>query len=180
MSLYTKRGDEGDTDLFSGERVSKVHPLIEAYGTVDELNSLLGLAESLLPEEDTDLAEGIIEVQNHLHIICANLADRQPEDRPEIQEHHVERLEAHIDELEEDLPPLRSFILPGGCPAGAQFHHARAVCRRAERTVIRAAEVEEVDGEIIRYLNRLSDLLFVLARSINHRQKQTERSPSYE
>lgn len=180
MSLYTKRGDEGNTDLFSGERVSKAHPLIEAYGTVDELNSLLGLAESRLPEGGDDLTEGTLEVQNHLHIICAHLADRRPEDRPGIQQHHVERLEALIDELEEDLPPLRSFVLPGGCPAGAGFHHARAVCRRAERTVIRAAEGEEVDGDIIRYLNRLSDLLFVMARTVNHRRGETERPPSYE
>ncbi len=180
MTLYTKRGDEGNTDLFSGERVSKTHPRIEAYGTVDELNSHLGMAESLLEDGEEDLASCVEEVQNHLHIICANLADREPEDRPEIRDEHVQRLESHIDGLEEELPSLTAFILPGGCPAGAAFHQARAVCRRAERTVVRAAESEQVDGSVIRYVNRLSDLLFVLARSVNHRREEPERSPSYE
>lgn len=183
MPIYTKRGDEGQTDLFSGERVSKTDPRIEAYGTVDELNCTVGLALSGLPSSERDVTENLKTIQNHLHVICANLANtKEDPDRPRIGDPHVERLEESIDRFQEELPPLQSFLLPGGTEAGAQLHVARSVCRRAERRVIGAVEhgEDEIDPGNVRYLNRLSDLLFVLARLVNVRGGETENAPSYD
>lgn len=181
-TVYTGRGDEGDTDLFSGERVAKTNPRIEAYGSVDELNSVVGVACSFLENQHDDLEEHLITVQNHLHVICANLANTEPEDdQPAIGDEDVDWMEQLIDDLEETLPKLTSFILPGGVRAASHLHHARSVCRRAERRVQQAIESAEepINLTNLKYLNRLSDLLFTLARSVNHRHNHPERSPDY-
>lgn len=180
MTIYTKRGDRGKTDLFSGERVQKTNERIEAYGAVDELNSSLGVARSFLEEECEDVSEIILQLQSHLHMICANLANTSSdEDRPEITEEHLESMEDQIDELEESLPPLTNFILAGGVPGGSHLHEARTICRRAERRAVQAAENHVISGGVIKYLNRLSDLLFVMARTVNHRNDQSEKEPDY-
>lgn len=183
MPIYTKRGDGGQTDLFSGERVSKTDPRIEAYGTVDELNCVVGLASSKLMDVEEDVTEVLRTIQNHLHVICANLANtREDPERPSIGDDHIENLEDSIDRLQEELPTLQSFLLPGGTETGARLHVARSVCRRAERRVIGAVEHGEVeiDPGNVRYLNRLSDLLFVLARTVNVRAGEPEPSPQYD
>lgn len=180
MPVYTRRGDEGQTDLFSGERVSKTDSRIEGYGCVDELNTLLGVVLSHL-EDQGDLTEDVETVQNKLHVICANLANTDPDsDRPEIDDGDVGELEDRIDELNEELPPLKAFILPGGSQPGSFLHHARSVCRRAERRVIKISEEEDISAGVVKYLNRLSDYLFVAARAVNHRLGETESNPSYE
>lgn len=180
MKIYTKRGDKGRTDLFSGERVGKTNLLIEAYGTVDELNAILGVAESNLPAQFSDLKSGLIRIQDHLHIICARLANTTPKsEHPTISEEHIQWLEERCDFFTEQTPKLKHFILPGGHPAAASLHQARTVCRRAERRVIAAAEKYDVDNKIITYLNRLSDLLFLYARFVNHKTGTTEQKPKY-
>lgn len=181
MTVYTKRGDEGNTDLFSGERVSKSDTRIEAYGAVDELNSLLGMAISTLNDDESDQESFLVTVQNHLHTICASLANSETDKGdPDITPDHVEFLEDRIDELEEELPKLQAFILPGGSEPGSTLHYARSVCRRAERSVIRAHEEHQVNPHLIKYINRLSDSLFVEARLVNHRRSETEANPSYD
>ncbi len=169
MKIYTKTGDQGQTGLFGGPRVSKDAPRIEAYGTVDELNSVLGVARSLLAGGEID--ELLRSLQNELFALGAQLATPDP------AAHHtamigpaqIAGLEAAIDRHELALEPLSQFILPGGTPAAAQLHLARTVCRRAERRLVTLSHVPEeaVAGELIVYLNRLSDLLFVLARAVN-------------
>jgi cob(I)alamin adenosyltransferase len=161
--IYTRLGDGGETHLGDMSRVPKTHPRIEAYGTVDELNAQLGLlmAGDVLPDE---LRPWIERIQNDLFDIGADLAvppggDR---DRLRVSDTQTAWLEERCDEVNERLEPLRSFLLPGGSPAGAQLHVCRTVCRRAER---RALEVDDVTPEAVRYLNRLSDLLFILARA---------------
>jgi cob(I)alamin adenosyltransferase len=168
MKIYTKTGDSGDTGLFGGPRVPKDDLRIEAYGTVDELNAQLGLArsESLPPDVDALLGR----LQNELFVVGAELATPQPHPHvPRIEAAHVAALEQAIDQAEAQLPPLREFILPGGTRAAALLHVARAVCRRAERRVVRLSrrEGENVSPQVVVYLNRLSDLLFVLARQMN-------------
>ncbi|MGH9380261.1 MAG: cob(I)yrinic acid a,c-diamide adenosyltransferase [Thermoanaerobaculia bacterium] len=165
--IYTRSGDDGSTGLGTGERVSKADLRIEAYGTVDELNSHLGRArvQELSPAVETLLAE----VQGELFVLGAELAAARSGDRLElrIEQAAVDELEAAIDRFQEELEPLRHFILPGGTAAAAELHVARTVCRRAERGLVRLGAAEEVRPEAIRYLNRLSDLLFVLARYEN-------------
>lgn len=181
MSVYTGRGDEGNTDLFSGERVSKSDARIEAYGSVDELNSLLGMVISGLDDTESEYEEFLLTVQNHLHTICASLANSETaEEDPDITPEHVEFLEDRIDQLEEELPKLQAFILPGGSRPGSTLHYARSVCRRAERAIIRAHEEHRVNPHLIKYVNRLSDSLFVEARSINQLRGETEENPSYD
>jgi len=178
MDIYTGRGDEGDTDLRDMSRVSKASPRIEAYGTVDELNAFVG---SVRPTGHDDVDELLREVQNHLHVVQADFANPDPdEDDPQIREAHVRDLEDSIDEFDAELDPLQSFILPGGSDAGARLHQARAVCRRAERRAV-AFEADEdgVNRQAIVYLNRLSDLLFTLARVVNRREGVREESPTY-
>jgi cob(I)alamin adenosyltransferase len=177
MKIYTGRGDEGMTDLRDMSRVSKTSPRIEAYGTVDEANALIGTAR---PTGYDDLDDTLAAIQNQLHIVQADFANPDPdEDDPAITEAHVESLEDAIDEAEAELDPLESFILPGGSEVGATLHHARAVSRRAERRAVELAADQPVNGEAIRYLNRLSDGLFVLARLVNKRDGVPEESPSY-
>ena len=179
MRIYTGRGDQGSTDLRSGGRVSKTNPRIEAYGTVDEVNALVG---AVRPTGYDDVDERLQAIQNHLHIVQAALANPDPgPDDPTVREAHAERLEDWMDAFDEELPPLDSFILPGGGTAGAKLHHARAVCRRAERRTVALAEEQDagVDETILVYLNRLSDALFVFARLVNARDGEREESPTY-
>ena len=175
MPIYTGRGDEGETDLHGGTRVSKTDPRIEAYGTVDELNALLG---TVRPTGHEDIDEQLESVQNHLHVVQAELANPDG-DGPRIDPAHVTKLEDWIDAADTELEPLQRFILPGGGDAGAALHHARAVSRRAERRVVALAEVQAVREALLHYLNRLSDLLFTLARFANAREGAPEESPTY-
>jgi cob(I)alamin adenosyltransferase len=177
MKIYTGRGDEGMTDLRDMSRVSKTSARIEAYGTVDEANALIGTAR---PTGYDDVDETLESIQNQLHIVQADFANPDPDEGdPELTAAHVETLEDAIDEAEAELDPLTSFILPGGSEAGATLHHARAVARRAERRAVALAADEPVNGEAIRYLNRLSDGLFVFARLVNARDGVPEESPTY-
>lgn len=172
MKIYTRRGDEGDTGLLGGGRVAKDHPRLRAYGTVDELSSCLGLAHSRTGVPAT--AARLVRIQRDLFAIGASLArppsaeGRKQPRVPPVPVERVGEMEAWMDEADADLPPLRHFILPGGTPAAATLHLARSVCRRAERVTVSLAARETVDPGILRYLNRLSDLLFVLARVENH------------
>jgi cob(I)alamin adenosyltransferase len=168
--IYTKTGDAGETGLGDGSRVPKDHPRVAAYGSVDELNSALGLLVSLAP----DSPEGglLRQVQNDLFDVgadlCVPLADDEAAGaKLRVHPDQAVRLEQAIDRLNANLQPLTSFVLPGGTPAAAWCHLARTVCRRAERDVVTLAKLEPVNAQVIVYLNRLSDLLFVLARVCN-------------
>ena len=172
MKIYTKTGDAGETSLFDGSRVSKTDLRVDAYGEVDELNACLGAARSAC--QDADLRDALAAIQQQLFAVGARLADPSVKiaervTKAGVREADVEGLEQLIDRLETELPPLRRFILPGGGEAGAWLHVSRTVCRRAERRVIGlgAGAAEPI---VVRYLNRLSDLLFVMARAANHRQ----------
>ncbi len=169
MKIYTKTGDDGMTGLLGSRRVRKDDVRIEAYGTVDELNAVLGLARAGGLDAAAD--ELVAQLQSELFVIGSALADPSPGGpfHNAVTDDHVARLEAAIDLLEAELKPLVQFILPGGAVAAAQIHVARTVCRRAERSVVRLGHDEDVPKLLIVYLNRLSDLLFVLARAINHR-----------
>lgn len=175
MKIYTKFGDSGETALFGGMRLAKDAPRIEAIGTVDELNAYIGYAQTLI--DDTDLSELMTRIQNHLFSVGADLATPATHAKAaefRISEDFTTEMETAIDTLSQELPPLTNFILPGGCTAGAILHIARVVCRRSERCVVRLAREEDVNPEIIRSLNRLSDLLFVLARTVNFRANAPE------
>lgn len=170
--VTTKTGDGGETGLATGRRVGKDDPRIEACGTVDELSSVLGAV--LAGELSADLAETLRTVQNDLFHLGAELAMPVGEEGsragPRVEPRHVERLETRQDELAAELEPLANFELPGGAPGGAGLQVARAVCRRAERRVVALSRAEEVSAEAVRYLNRLSDLLFTMARVENRRR----------
>ncbi|MFP4625201.1 MAG: cob(I)yrinic acid a,c-diamide adenosyltransferase [Natronomonas sp.] len=177
MKIYTGRGDEGMTDLRDMTRVSKTSARIEAYGTVDELNSVVG---SVRPSGYDDVDEKLAAVQNHLHVIQAEFATPEPEgDDPRIGEDDVDQLEAWMDTYDDELEPLTNFILPGGSDAGAALHLARSVSRRAERRAVALAAEEPVSEAAVAYLNRLSDALFVWARVVNARDGVPEEAPSY-
>ena len=172
MKIYTKRGDQGETDLLGGGRVSKDSARVEAVGAVDELNAGLGRCASESTHDD--LCEIIRDIQSSLFDLGGYLASPDAERRekasiPQLEDPDVEKLEARIDALEGELEPLKRFILPGGTPAAAALHLARAVCRRAERREITLHRVEPLSAAALRYLNRLSDLLFVMARVENRR-----------
>jgi cob(I)alamin adenosyltransferase len=177
MRIYTKTGDGGETSLFGGKRVKKDSLRIEACGTVDELNSVIGVVRSMRVSKEVDkVLEG---VQNDLFVLGADLATpvwkvqkRAREAR--IREDHVKAIEAIIDRIQPKLPPLRRFVLPGGSSPASHLHLARAVCRRAERRVVKLSQGEAVNPIAIAYLNRLSDLLFVLARLVNRKAKAAE------
>jgi cob(I)alamin adenosyltransferase len=168
MKIYTKTGDQGKTGLYQGPRVSKNHPNIHAYGTVDELNAVLGMARNqTTPKGDFDQA--LKRVQNDLFALGADLAtplDQNPDNR--FRAALVEQLEQDIDRWEDTLTPLQSFILPGGHPLSSALHHARTVCRRAERACTDLLELQQIHMPCYQYINRLSDWLFVLARRANH------------
>jgi cob(I)alamin adenosyltransferase len=168
--IYTKTGDRGETALGDGSRVAKDHPRVAAYGAVDELNAVLGLLVASGPPSEADLLRGI---QNDLFDVGADLcvpatAEETPGARLRVRPEQTARLEQAIDRLNATLSPLSSFVLPGGTAAAAWAHLARTVCRRAERDVVALARAEPVNPEVIVYLNRLSDLLFVLARVYNN------------
>lgn len=167
--VYTRTGDDGRTALASGERVDKDSLRVQAYGTVDELNSHLGVAGASGLSDS--LCAKLQPIQNELFHLGAQLATPTPPGSapvgPRMEERHVESLERLMDELAASLDPLENFVLPGGSSAGAALHVARAVCRRAEREVVALARREPVERVVIRYLNRLSDALFVLARAAN-------------
>ncbi len=171
MKIYTKAGDSGLTGLLGPGRFAKDDPRIEAYGAVDELNAAVGVARAAGPDPDADAR--LARVQADLFVVGSALADPDPSGpfHLAVKPGHATVLEDWIDELEATLEPLRQFILPGGTPAAAAIHLARTVCRRAERQVVRLAHRsgESVPAEVLVYLNRLSDFLFVLARAVNHR-----------
>lgn len=171
MKIYTKTGDAGETSLFDNTRVSKADARVDAYGDVDELNAWLGTAGAYLPQDDISAA--LVQIQRDLFALGSELADPSHRIAGRVEKAHLrpadaERLEQLIDRLEEDLPPLTRFILPGGTGPASLLHVARAVCRRAERRVV-GLGTGAVDPLLIIYLNRLSDLLFVMARAVNHR-----------
>lgn len=159
--IYTRTGDDGTTGLGDGSRTQKDSLRVEAYGTIDELNSTIGLLIAQL--DHADISSILLDVQHDLFDLGGELCIPGTE---LIGDHHTQRLENELDRLNADLPPLKDFILPGGSVAAAQAHLARTVCRRAERRVIALARHEEVNEPAIRYLNRLSDLLFVVSRTI--------------
>ena len=173
MKIYTKTGDAGDTGLFGGGRVGKDHPRVEAYGDVDELNAVLGTVRAI--EQMPRIDEIIARVQRDLFSIGALLATPNREkmteqlEKARVDDARIVELEHAIDECERELDPLRSFILPGGTPKAAALHVARTVCRRAERRVVALQREIDVPELVVRYLNRLSDLLFMLARVANRR-----------
>jgi cob(I)alamin adenosyltransferase len=171
--IYTRLGDGGDTHLGDMSRVPKTHPRIEAYGTVDELNAQIGVTLTIegLPAE---YAEWLGRIQNDLFDVGADISapDDPSKDRLRVIPEQTAWLEQRCDEVNDALAPLKSFVLPGGTPAAAHLHVARTVCRRAERLAIAAGE--ELNAEVVRYLNRLSDLLFILSRGANQASGATE------
>ena len=174
MKIYTKKGDQGKTSLFGGASIGKNSMRIHAYGTVDELNSVLGIVlTNPLSEEGESILK---ELQNQLFVLGADMATLPSKktkiDR--ISDKEIQKIENWIDELDEQLPSLTSFILPGGAPAGATLHQARTVCRRAERHAVALKMENPVSDEIVIYLNRLSDLFFVMARYENQHAGETE------
>ena len=176
MKIYTKTGDRGDTRLFDGTKVRKHDDRVEAYGDIDELNSLIGAAASFL--KDIALVSMLAEIQKDLFSVGAQLADPRIKDQRrakfQIPRDRITALENAIDNFETELQPLRQFILAGGGNGGAFLHVARTVCRRAERRVVSLSEKVEVNPNVIEYLNRLSDFLFVIARVVNHREGKEE------
>lgn len=169
FKIYTRKGDDGKTALIGGDRVSKHHIRVESYGTVDELNSQVGLVRSFLhqTEEEAILAD----VQNNLFTIGSYLASSPKSNfsLPKFQEESIKKLEDEIDRLSGQLPELRNFILPGATQQGAHCHVARCVCRRAERLSVQLSDIEEIPTFIIKYLNRLSDYLFTLSRFLDQK-----------
>jgi cob(I)alamin adenosyltransferase len=171
MKIYTKTGDQGDTGLFGGGRVPKNHPRVEAYGDVDELNAAIGMARAVEPMARID--EVLVPVQRDLFAIGALLATpdrekmRQHLDKARIDDERIAGLERALDDGDRELEPLRAFIVPGGTQKAAVLHVARTVCRRAERHVVQLQEDTEIPQLVVIYLNRLSDLLFTLARVAN-------------
>ncbi|HLD21269.1 MAG TPA: cob(I)yrinic acid a,c-diamide adenosyltransferase [Patescibacteria group bacterium] len=181
MKIYTKTGDAGETSLLGGKRVSKNHLRIEACGTIDELNAQIGFALALLEpkEHASDIITMLITVQHTLFTIGSHVAQPSqkkilPSTLPSLQSDLTSQLEQAIDFLEEQLPQLREFILPGGSSAAAALHICRSICRRAERCVIQLKQTEKIPHGILSYLNRLSDYLFVAARTVNHRYQYKE------
>jgi cob(I)alamin adenosyltransferase len=180
MKIYTRTGDSGETGLFGGGRVSKDDPRVAAYGDVDELNSAIGLARATAP---FDLADELLEgIQRDLFSIGGQLATPDPEkvqralEKAQLGPARVEAMERAIDAADSELPPLRAFVLPAGAPKAAALHLARTVCRRAERSVVTLGHQAPVPPLFLTYLNRLSDLLFTLARLANRREDRGDRT----
>jgi cob(I)alamin adenosyltransferase len=179
VKIYTKTGDHGETGLFDGSRVLKHAPRVDAYGEVDELNAVLGMALAFI-RDDEELQACLLEVQRDLFVIGAHLADpgarveAKRGEKAHLSAEKVTQLEQWIDRCEDQLPPLRQFILPGGSKGGATLHLARTVCRRAERRIVALSQQIEVSPVIIVYMNRLSDFLFTAARLENLRRNRPE------
>lgn len=170
--IYTKQGDDGLTSLAGGKKVAKTSLRIDSYGTIDELNSFIALLLSEIDNrEDRDF---LIEIQSDLFSVGSYLASQPGFSICSINEEKIERIEKEIDKADELVPPLQRFILPGGCKANALAHVCRTVCRRAERCIYRLKETEEVDGFILKYINRLSDYFFIFARKQNFTQNIDE------
>lgn len=173
MPIYTKFGDKGNTALLGGRITTKDDLKVAAYGDVDELNAMLGIVISF--SEDSELKEWLTEIQKDLFVIGSKLAAGDSKIKtPALSPMRISELERTIDSIEEQLTPLRNFVLPGGTKIASLLHHARTVCRRSERTIVALARKEKVDPELIRYMNRLSDLLFVMARLANRRKRVEE------
>ena len=173
MKIYTRTGDQGTTGLFGGGRVAKSHPRVAAYGDVDELNSVLGWVRATPP---TEFFEPLLDqIQRDLFSIGGHLATPEPDKvraalvKADLSADRVSQFEATMDQADRELPVLRAFVIPGGSPKAAAFHLARTICRRAERNVVALAADVFVPADFVTYLNRLSDLLFTLARLANHR-----------
>jgi cob(I)alamin adenosyltransferase len=169
--IYTKTGDQGQTHLAGGQRVSKDSPRIECYGTVDELNAFVGMAAISASESVPELAPILRRVQHELFNLGSILATRPEDVHPKqarVTEAEVRQLEAEIDRMNADLAPLRSFVLPGGTRLNTELHACRTICRRAERLAVALARDEAIPAENIQYLNRLSDAFFVWSRWVNH------------
>ncbi len=171
MPIYTKTGDKGQTGLFSGKRVSKASFRIEAIGTVDELNSVIGIVISQIRNPKFEIRKELIKIQKDLFEIGAALAN--PRQALSLSK-RVKEFENQIDEMTKKLPPLFNFILPGGGKAGSYFHIARTVARRAERRTVGLSKKEKINDQILIYLNRLSDLFLTMSRYINHLEKKEE------
>lgn len=173
VKIYTRMGDTGETSLLGGRRVRKDNLRVEAFGSIDEVNAAVGLVRMELGRggvAPAGLDELLAQIQHQLFDLGAELAKAQPtsaQGGERLTSAHVAALEAEIDRLDPTLAPLRAFILPGGVPAAAELHLARCICRRAERRLVALAAAEPVRSELLRYVNRLSDLLFVLARALN-------------
>lgn len=183
MKLYTKTGDKGETALFGGARVPKDHVRIEAYGTVDELNSWIGLIRD--EQKDSNTQKNLIDIQDRLFTIGSILATDSSKKNlkvPPLKSEDIERLENYIDEIDSQLEPMKSFVLPGGNTKVSNCHIARCVCRRAERRSISLDHLEKIDPKTYQYLNRLSDYLFILSRKIAKEESADEVPwvPKYE
>lgn len=175
MSIYTKFGDKGKTSLYAGKTVSKGSLRVNAYGTIDELNSFLGIV--LVDFKNPDIKKKLIQIQNDLFEVGASLASPATNKHQELSKYfrkRVSEFEKEIDNLTKKLPKLENFILPGGSTTGARMHFARTLVRRAERRVVELSEKEKINTEIIVFLNRLSDLLFMYARFINYKENKKE------
>ncbi len=176
MKIYTKTGDKGETSLFGGERIGKNNKRVSAYGDVDELNSFVGLARSRIDDKEIDNL--LKKIQNDLLILGSDLATKSSSNLDNkikrITEEDVAHLERHIDHFSEELKPLTKFILPSGNPVAALLHICRTVCRRAERSIVTLVNDEKINPEVIKYMNRLSDLFFTLARIVNKRNDVME------
>ena len=180
MKIYTKTGDSGETSLLGGTRVSKAELQIESYGTVDELNAYIGLIRDQITQDSIYLE--LIEIQDRLFTIGSHLANDQEKSKiklPNIVEKDIERLEKQIDTMNHLIPPMRAFILPGGHTHVSHLHIARCICRRAERKIVQLNHKWEIDPSILKYMNRLSDYLFVLSRKLSKdlRVKEIEWQP---
>ena len=170
MKIYTKTGDDGTTGLIGNKRVKKSNPRIATYGMVDELNAALGIV--LSSKLGKDIRDLLTKIQNDLFVVGADLANPNLDNKSNrVTSEMVLYLEKEIDRLEEKLSPITFFILPGGDLVASQVHMARAICRRAEINVVNLSEVDKINNECLVYMNRLSDLLFVVARTINKRKK---------
>ncbi|MFB5606886.1 MAG: cob(I)yrinic acid a,c-diamide adenosyltransferase [Candidatus Nitrosomaritimum yanchengensis] len=173
MKIYTKTGDDGNTGLQGNYRISKSHPRIISYGTVDEANASLGVV--LTNSLDEDIRQILTEIQNDLFLVGADLSNPNLNDvKNRVSLDMIEKLEQYIDKFESELPPLKNFILPGGDIAAAQLHYVRTVVRRAESQTVQLSEKDEINSNCIKYLNRLSDLFFVMGRLINKRKNRED------
>ena len=177
MKIYTRGGDRGETSLHGGQRVPKSDSRVATYGTIDELNATLGVARAALSQE-SPLRDEIVKIQKVLHGIAAEIATPVAAEREKLRarvaSEHIDRLESSIDAMQAELPELTSFILPGGARAGAALHVSRTVCRRAERALVELVARDPLRSEVLRFVNRLSDWLFVAARWANHEEGQPE------
>lgn len=175
MKIYTKTGDDGNTGLQGNYRISKSHPRIVSYGTIDEANASLGIV--LTNSLDEDVRQILTTIQNDLFLVGADLSNPNLNDvKNRVSLDMIKKLEQHIDTFESELPPLTNFILPGGELAAAQLHYVRTVIRRAESQTVQLSEKDEINSNCIKYLNRLSDLFFVMGRLINKRKDRPDIS----